>query len=71
MKTYKTVGNDAIGNDSWENDNATHNRYLFVYYRVTLGVLYSPPPEEGWTRHQEISPKASFEGRGRGGQKHF
>src|SRR5262245_50503269 len=28
----------------------------------------SPPPEEGWTRHQQKSPKASFERRGRDGQ---
>jgi hypothetical protein len=26
----------SIGNDSWENDNATHNRLLFVYYGVTF-----------------------------------
>jgi hypothetical protein len=24
------------GNDSWENDNATKNRYVFVYYGVTF-----------------------------------
>ena len=26
----------SIGNDSWANDNATKNRYLFVYYGVTF-----------------------------------
>ena len=26
----------SIGNDSWENSNATKNRYLFVYYGVTF-----------------------------------
>jgi hypothetical protein len=26
----------SIGNDSWENDNATKNRYLFIYYGVTF-----------------------------------
>jgi hypothetical protein len=26
----------SIGNDSWENDNATHNRLLFLYYGVTF-----------------------------------
>jgi hypothetical protein len=26
----------AIGNDSWENDNATKNRYLFIYYGMTF-----------------------------------
>jgi len=26
----------SIGNDSWENDNATKNRYFFVYYGVTF-----------------------------------
>jgi hypothetical protein len=26
----------SIGNDSWENDNATHNRLLFIYYGVTF-----------------------------------
>jgi hypothetical protein len=26
----------SIGNDSWEDDNATKNRYFFVYYGVTF-----------------------------------
>jgi len=26
----------SIGNDSWENSNATKNRYLFIYYGVTF-----------------------------------
>jgi hypothetical protein len=26
----------SIGNDSWENDNATKNRYLFIYYGITF-----------------------------------
>jgi hypothetical protein len=26
----------SIGNDSWENSNATKNRYVFVYYGVTF-----------------------------------
>ena len=26
----------SIGNDSWENSNATHNRLLFFYYGVTF-----------------------------------
>jgi hypothetical protein len=26
----------SIGNDSWENSNATRNRYLFLYYGVTF-----------------------------------
>jgi hypothetical protein len=26
----------SIGNDSWENDNATKNRFLFIYYGVTF-----------------------------------
>ena len=26
----------SFGNDSWENSNATRNRYLFVYYGVTF-----------------------------------
>jgi hypothetical protein len=26
----------SIGNDSWENSNATKNRYFFIYYGVTL-----------------------------------
>jgi hypothetical protein len=26
----------SIGNDSWEDDNATRNRYLFFYYGVTF-----------------------------------
>jgi hypothetical protein len=26
----------SIGNDSWENSNATKNRYFFVYYGVTF-----------------------------------
>jgi len=26
----------SIGNDSWANDNATKNRYLFIYYGVTF-----------------------------------
>jgi hypothetical protein len=26
----------SIGNDSWENDNATRNRYFFVYYGITF-----------------------------------
>lgn len=26
----------SIGNDSWENSNATRNRYAFVYYGVTF-----------------------------------
>jgi hypothetical protein len=26
----------SIGNDSWENSNATKNRYLFLYYGVTF-----------------------------------
>jgi hypothetical protein len=26
----------SIGNDSWENSNATKNRYLFIYYGITL-----------------------------------
>ena len=26
----------SIGNDSWENSNATRNRYVFVYYGVTF-----------------------------------
>jgi hypothetical protein len=26
----------SIGNDSWENENATRNRYVFVYYGVTF-----------------------------------
>jgi hypothetical protein len=26
----------SIGNDSWENSNATKNRYLFMYYGVTF-----------------------------------
>ena len=24
------------GNDSWENDNATKNRYVFVYYGIVF-----------------------------------
>jgi hypothetical protein len=26
----------SIGNDSWENSNATRNRYVFLYYGVTF-----------------------------------
>jgi hypothetical protein len=26
----------SIGNDSWENSNATKNRYVFIYYGVTF-----------------------------------
>jgi hypothetical protein len=26
----------SFGNDSWDNSNATKNRYLFVYYGVTF-----------------------------------
>jgi hypothetical protein len=26
----------SIGNDSWENSNATKNRYLFIYYGITF-----------------------------------
>lgn len=26
----------SLGNDSWQNDNATKNRYFFVYYGVTF-----------------------------------
>jgi hypothetical protein len=26
----------SIGNDSWENSNATRNRYLFLYYGITF-----------------------------------
>ena len=26
----------SIGNDSWQNSNATHNRYLFIYYGITF-----------------------------------
>jgi len=26
----------SIGNDSWEDDNATRNRYIFIYYGVTF-----------------------------------
>ena len=26
----------AIGNDSWADDNATKNRYLFIYYGITF-----------------------------------
>jgi hypothetical protein len=26
----------SIGNDSWEDDNATKNRYLFIYYGVSF-----------------------------------
>jgi hypothetical protein len=26
----------SIGNDSWQNSNATKNRYLFIYYGVTF-----------------------------------
>ena len=26
----------SIGNDSWQNSNATKNRYVFLYYGVTF-----------------------------------
>ena len=29
----------SIGNDSWEDDNATRNRYFFVYYGVTFNLV--------------------------------
>jgi len=27
---------DSVGNDSWKDDNATRNRYSFVYYGVVF-----------------------------------